>query len=434
MIPDPLDILIEKLLDGQLSEAERAEFNSLLRESESARRQYRSAISLHGALLRRQDATQAVFAFGETTEEAPAGRKIITFPRVLLASAAACAMLGAFLHFLPQPSAKLVSGDFTTPAGANDLSLGKIPSGKNLEIDSGSLSLVFPSGAEVLLEAPCRFQLDRREALNVSYGRASVYAPAGAEGFQLDTPGGKFIDLGTRFGVAVGTDGKKSVVLTEVFEGEIDVKAPSQRTLRLRHGDSRAILRDGISTELVSTLDSSPIHLSRAAASAPDGEENLALGKPVFSPGYCVRPHGSVFPPDNLTDGRLNDSGVPGDWGFWLAPDNESGEFTVDLLQEEPISRVSLQNTCNRFINDRGTKEFAILVSKNNRDFTPAVDGVLPRIDTAKPGESFPFHDFTFPETTARYVKFVILSHYRHPSFPKHRVHSGGLNEIRIFR
>jgi hypothetical protein len=160
---------------------------------------------------------------------------------------------------------------------------------------------------------------------------------------------------------------------------------------------------------------------------------NLALGKPVFSPGYCTRPHGSVFPPDKLTDGRLNDSGVPGDWSFWLAPDGEDGEFTVDLLEPQAIGRIALQNTNNRGIDDRGAASFAAYGSLDNKSFFPLVNGNLARVSVTK-GEAYPMEQFSFASVEARYVKFVVTAHYRHQDRPaNHPCQGGGLNEIRIF-
>jgi len=308
-----------------------------------------------------------------------------------------------------------------------------LPVAVPLEFTRGFVRLGFPSGAKVTLEAPCRFRLDEKEALSVLHGRASVHTPNGAEGFRIDTPGGRFVDLGTEFGLAVGSDGSTPVVLTEVFKGEVEIEAPKTR---LTIGESRALVREEGKPKLLAALDESPVmlvnHLEGLPGSAST-EGNLALGKPVFSPGYCTRPHGSVFPPDNLTDGRLNDSGVPGDWSFWLAPDGESGEFTVDLLQSETIGRVSLQNTNNRGNNDRGTESFVLLGSLDNKTFFPLTDGELPRVTDAK-GTAFPFFDFAFAPVETRYVKLVVTSHYRHPKRSiDHPCQGGGLNEIRIF-
>jgi hypothetical protein len=339
-------------------------------------------------------------------------------------------LTASFFLLKPGPSARVVRVSGTSP-----LTKGQpLPVKTLIDVERGILELSFPSGAEVVLEGPCQFRLDEAETLTVSHGRLSVHAPPGAQGFRVNTPGGRFVDLGTRFGLAVGSDGTNPVVLTEVYEGEVEVQSSGKT--RLTKGESRALVQENSGSRLLKALDAEPIRVPNLALQLPSKEEpgrNLALGKPVTSPGYCIRRHGSVFPPENLTDGRLDDTGVPGDWSFWLAPDGENGEFTVDLLASTRISRVSLQNTCNRRIDDRGTESFLLMVSNDDVHYTTVLEGSLPRLDPGAKG-SFPFHDFSFPSVEARHVKLVVTSHYRSLLRPDdHPNQGGGLNEIRIF-
>jgi hypothetical protein len=301
----------------------------------------------------------------------------------------------------------------------------------------GFASLHFSSGVEVTLEAPCRFAISGPLEMSVDHGRAAVRVPEPVDEFTVRTPGGDLVDLGTEFGIAVGSDGRSPVVLTDVYVGEIEIRHAAE-PLRLRAGNSRALLGKGANATCVEALDTEPISLADLHRSLPEqprpalNDDNLALGKPVFAPSYLTRPHGSVFPPDNLTDGRTDDSGVPGDWSFWLAPDHQAGEFTVDLLESHSVSRIELQNTRNRSIGDRGMKRFRILVSLDNRNFTPVMEGELPAIDLQQ--RTFPFETFSFPPVAARYVKIEGIDHYRSADRPMDDPHQGGgLNEIRIF-
>lgn len=437
MKEDRLDLLLHALFEESLGEAERAELNGLLAADAQARARYRRMAAIHSALAR-QAASPSFF-------EAPAVEqskvvaafpkwKVIGFAAALVAIAAILAGNDALHVRRNQPRAEVRNvTDAKWLAGSRELGRQKLPVGEPIELAAGLIEIGFPSGATVCMEGPCRFRLDQKEALSVLHGRASVRTPDGAEGFRIDTPGGRFVDLGTEFGLAVGSDGTTPVVLTEVFKGEVEIEATKTR---LTDGQSRALVRDAGKPKLLPDLDESPVMLVNLLHGLPGSastEGNLAFGKPVFSPGYCTRPHGSVFPPDNLTDGRLNDSGVPGDWSFWLAPDGESGEFTVDLLRPEKIGRVSLQNTNNRGNNDRGTEHFVLLGSHDNKTFFPLTDGELPRVTEAR-GAAFPFFDFAFAQVEARYVKLVVTSHYRHVKRPAdHPCQGGGLNEIRIF-
>ncbi len=374
MKEDRLDLLLHALFEESLGENERAELNSLLAADLQARARYRRAAAIHSALARK--------ASSPSFFEAPPAPQIVPFRKPRLAAAVAVALIAttATVFFTVRPrgpvATVLETRDVSWAEGSPSPSSGRIPVAVPLQFERGFVRLGFPSGASVTLEAPCRFRLDEKEALSLLHGRASVHTPDGAEGFRIDTPGGRFVDLGTEFGLAVGSDGTAPVVLTEVFKGEVEIQAAPEDRTRLGIGESRALIRESGKPKLLAALDESPVMLVNHARELPAAspvEGNLALGKPVFSPGYCTRPHGSVFPPDKLTDGRLNDSGVPGDWSFWLAPDGESGEFTVDLLQPETIGRISLQNTNNRGIDDRGTAAFETFGSLDNKTFFPLV-------------------------------------------------------------
>jgi len=434
MKDDRLDHLFHALFEEALGEAERAELNARLAADPRARARYRRIAAIHAALAR-QAAAPAYFA---VPAPAPA---VARFPRFRVAAAAIVVLSAMALVFATQRARRplatvLEAVDVRWADGSIAPPAGRLPVAVPIEITGGFLRLGFPSGARVTLEGPCRFRLDEKEALSLLHGRASVHTPDGAEGFRIDTPGGRFVDLGTEFGLAVGSDGTTPVVLTEVFQGEVEVQPTPRESTRLKVGESRALVREAGRSRLLAALDDSPVMLVNHTVHPPRhaaGTGNLALGKPVFSPGYCTRPHGSVFPPDNLTDGRLDDGGVPGDWSFWLAPDGESGEFTVDLLRPESITRLSLQNTRNRGIDDRGTARFEAFGSLDNKRFFPLVAGELPRA-TVSAGAGLPFHDFSFAPVAARYVKVVVTGHYRHPQRPAdHPCQGGGLNEIRIF-
>ena len=432
MKEDRLDLLLHALFEESLGEAERQELNALLKASAGARDRYRRAAAVHAALARK--------AAAPTYFEAAPETKLARFPKPWIAAAAVALLGTAAALSMARPrgpvatvvEAQGISWAEGSPAPAS----GRVPVSVPVEFRCGFIRLGFPSGANVTLEGPCRFRLDEKEALTVLHGRVSVHTPEGAEGFRIDTPGGRFVDLGTEFGLAVGSDGAAPVVLTEVFKGEVEVQTASRESKRLTIGQSGALVRESGQSKLLSYLDESPVMLVNHTREFPLSSAtagNLALGKPVFSPGYCTRPHGSVFPPDNLTDGRLNDSGVPGDWSFWLAPDSEDGEFTVDLLQPEKIGRLSMQNTSNRGNDDRGIKTFDAFGSMDNKTFFPLVDGDIPRV-VKDGGKEFPFHNFSFGPVEARYVKVIVTSHYRHPKRPAdHPCQGGGLNEIRIF-
>lgn len=86
---------------------------------------------------------------------------------------------------------------------------------------NGMMSLIFPCGAEVILEAPSVIEITDPMQLLVKAGKCSVHAPDGAEGFQVITPQTEVTDLGTRFSVSVDEGGNTEV---QVIEGAAEVR------------------------------------------------------------------------------------------------------------------------------------------------------------------------------------------------------------------
>ncbi|MES2924903.1 MAG: discoidin domain-containing protein [Verrucomicrobiota bacterium] len=427
-----LDALLQQLFDETLEGAGIDEFNTILRGSSQARSHYRTSLRLHAALIRHRRA--------ETIVPMPRTEQPVRFGRVaILLALAACVMLAAFFYpgLTRRPSATLTGTTAALWEGNPDTA----SLDKPMNLIRGFVEVTYQSGVRVILEGPCRFEVTSASSMEVTHGRATVKVPHHLDGFHLDTPAGRITDLGTEFGVAVGSGVEGPVILTEVFDGEIEIPAEETPRKRLLSGDSLAIVRETGGTRLVSTLGDYRVDLGDSARRLPvssggsPSAGNLALGKPVTSPAHYSKAHGSVFPAGSLTDGRLNDSGSPGDWSFWLAPNEADGEFTVDLLEKTEIGRIDFQNTRNRTHGDRGLSGFRVLVSDDGLDFREILQAELQRIpELPAPGVDFPFESFSVAPVSARFVKVVGVSHYRHPErAPENPNHGGGLNEIRIF-
>lgn len=423
-----LDALLQQLFDESLAGPAIDELNAVLRASPKARAHYRTSLRMHAALIRHRRADKVV------AMPQPASKQ-----RWWILAAAAAILLGIFLVPAPSRTPVATLTGSTAAVWAENLDTASLEARVNLV--RGFAEITYRSGVRVILEGPCRFEVTSETSMTVAHGRATVKVPHKINGFHLDTPAGRITDLGTEFGVAVGSGVEGPVILTEVFDGEIEIPAEKTPRKRLQSGDSLAIVRETSGTRLVSTLGDYRVDLGDSARRLPlsvggsPSRGNLALGKPVTSPAHYSMPHGSVFPAASLTDGRLNDSGSPGDWSFWLAPNEADGEFTVDLLESTQIGRIDLQNTRNRTYGDRGCRGISVLVSENGRDFREIFQAELQRIpELPAPGVDFPFESFSFAPVSARFVKVVGLSHYRDPERPPENFnHGGGLNEIRIF-
>lgn len=111
-----------------------------------------------------------------------------------------------------------------------------LPLKREFSLTSGSVELKFPTGALAILEGPAVFEVDVPETIKVSLGSISVYAPEGAQGFQVLTPVAEVLDLGTRFHVQVDQTGQSQV---QVIEGEAEVAS------LISGGSKRRLLTQG---------------------------------------------------------------------------------------------------------------------------------------------------------------------------------------------
>lgn len=117
-------------------------------------------------------------------------------------------------------------------------------------LTSGSVQMLFPKGAEVIVQGPAVFQITNETSLKVTVGRCSVYCPQGAEGFVVYTPNAQVVDRGTRFFVNVVESSATEVHVVDgvadVFQSEskqTDDKVTSER-IRLRKHEARMIESD----------------------------------------------------------------------------------------------------------------------------------------------------------------------------------------------
>lgn len=105
--------------------------------------------------------------------------------------------------------------------------------------------------------------------------------------------------------------------------------------------------------------------ISSASALAAD---NIAWGKTTSaSSAYSIS-----FASGKITDGRTTDAGIEStdDWGFWLASGLAPQWVQVDLGSSYQISGIALFDTHNRWYNDRGTNEFTLSISADEKTFS----------------------------------------------------------------
>lgn len=160
----------------------------------------------------------------------------------------------------------------TEVVGTPALTTGLVPQGV-IKMAEGAAALKFSSTAEVILEAPCQFEVVDGATLRLLEGKATVLcASQAAHGFTIKTPTCTLVDLGTEFGVSVDPGGQTQAV---VFTGEIQVQSPRSGVAQLQAGDAWRVDPSGAGRALA--MADAPAFLRRGdfallARSTPDGD------------------------------------------------------------------------------------------------------------------------------------------------------------------
>jgi FecR protein len=114
--------------------------------------------------------------------------------------------------------------------------------GTVLNIERGLAEIRFRKGTHVVMSGPVRLELLSDNSARLHRGRVTARVPEPAIGFELHSPQGKIIDLGTEFGVAVGDDGSTEIA---VFKGEVVAMPVNESSDLHLHANLTARLVDG---------------------------------------------------------------------------------------------------------------------------------------------------------------------------------------------
>ncbi len=116
-------------------------------------------------------------------------------------------------------------------------------------LEKGIIKLKYDQGVDVVIEAPAMFQAERL-GIYLEYGKLYSYVSKKGQGFTIDSPNARFIDLGTEFGVDVSNNGSSEV---HVLKGEVQFYAgmkgkdktsrPVKRDQALRYDSYNSIVK-----------------------------------------------------------------------------------------------------------------------------------------------------------------------------------------------
>src|SRR5262249_2542343 len=96
---------------------------------------------------------------------------------------------------------------------------GDLRPGRSVRVDRGLAELRFRCGTRMVIEGPAHIDLVSARSVRLQSGRLTARVPAEAIGFEVLSPQGKVIDLGTEFGVSVNANGVTDVY---VFAGQVE--------------------------------------------------------------------------------------------------------------------------------------------------------------------------------------------------------------------
>jgi hypothetical protein len=117
-----------------------------------------------------------------------------------------------------------------------------------LSLESGEVTLRMARGAEVMFVGPIELELVDDNRITLNRGQLAADVPRAAIGFEVQTPGTRVVDLGTRFVVQVVPETSTQV---DVLEGTVEVIQPDRRRKdreqkwQLTSGQSKWLSEDG---------------------------------------------------------------------------------------------------------------------------------------------------------------------------------------------
>lgn len=124
--------------------------------------------------------------------------------------------------------------------------LSRVGPGDVLRFDRGEAELVFDHGVEVVIRGPAHFEVRAPDRAYSSLGRIAARVGKDGQGFTIETPVAKVVDLGTEFAIEVASNGLTDVA---VFDGLVDLSVNAGRernpARRLTQGEALRIDTDG---------------------------------------------------------------------------------------------------------------------------------------------------------------------------------------------
>ena len=200
------------------------------------------------------------------------------------------------------------------PTGDPQPSEGDVLAAGRLRFGSGRARLSMLTGVVLDIEGPADVELIDNTRVLCRRGRIRARVPAGAEGFLVLGPSSAVVDLGTEFGLNVGTDGK---LRGQVFKGRLEAAL-----LNAAGAPQRSFFLDAASANASKAfeIDSRAGHIEAIAAS----EDFIRASHPIA-------------PPLILDDRYASAVRRSKPWGYWRFDSMEGGAVPNEIPGRPPL-------------------------------------------------------------------------------------------------
>jgi Concanavalin A-like lectin/glucanases superfamily/FecR protein len=254
-----LNELCNSVVDGTITEAQRAKLTEWLAASEAARQYYVRAMALSASLCSYASEMQV-----EAPDVVPSGKvlRLGVGSWVGYLAAAACVVFALYI-FTRRPARNLTAAN--PPAGeyvvrvtgakdcrwANGTPAARtgnyLRRGQRLELTAGFAEITFDSGAQVVLEGPASLDVNSAWDATLRRGTLKANVPTEAMGFRVSNPSVEVVDLGTVFTMIADGSGAADVLVLKGMVETSSHDSAGQRTIVLHENQSRHFARSGIS-------------------------------------------------------------------------------------------------------------------------------------------------------------------------------------------
>ena len=223
--------LINAYCTGSINDAEFTELESLLRHDPAFRKVFLEYRGLDSALRTALDS--GALGSPSISDITPVKKDHSFFTLIKIAALGLIAL--GLLYLLPQETALemeekqdagvavFMRGLDAEFEGSTYLEGDTVPPGK-LKLSKGFIELEFYSGASLVMEGPAELEIVSKNGGVLHRGKLRAQVPEHAHGFTITSKDVQLVDLGTSFGMAVGSEKGTQV---QVFDGKVEIFSPN---------------------------------------------------------------------------------------------------------------------------------------------------------------------------------------------------------------